>query len=834
MAAKNCEINIPILDGSEYHNWKIRMFKFLQFKNCKDVVERAKRSTDDGKWIERDIQATNYIYCGITNKQLEYISELETAYEIIKKFDEMYLKKSTALQIVCRHNLESIKLKNFTEVTSFFDHFEKAVNELKQAGATITEQEKLNYMLKALPGSYSYLGDLIDILPENDRNVDYLKSKIKLKMSENESAAPVHDSSNAFRAEARPYQSKINCYGCGKPGHIKKDCRSANMTRGRGRGFSGYRGRGFTGYRGHVSNNIRNFNRGKVNYHQNNNESQGNNFHTTVANSTHLTKENDKQMKGQIEWLLDSGCTDHIINTEEYFDACETLEKPVKVKIGDGTILEATKVGNIETYFRVYGKKCEVMLTKVFYVKRMKANLLSYSKITDQHSIVSRGRLSKIYNKNGNVIAVAIKDERLYKMTSYMKVQDEKLQANVNMCNMTIKEKLHRTLGHINFNNLKIMCRNESLDGLPKRIENEYLKCATCIQNKMHNLPFQNNRRKAEEILEIVHTDVNGPHQTTGYNGEKYFLSFIDDYSKLTKVYCIKTKDEVCDYLIQYVNEVQNLTGKMIKELRCDNGKEYMNARVFRFAKEKGIVIKPCPAYVHELNGTAERYNRSLMDIARCLLYEAKVDRRFWPEVIMSAAYLKNRTLTNNIGFKTPYEIFFNRRPSVKNLKMYGSKVFVRVPEERRRSKWDKKADIGILLGYTDTGYRVLINNRVIIARHCDIIEEDVTLCGFDDEKENKIIEKEKEDLTTTNEEEKNMISMEKENTHEINNDEIREKEEGLIGRGKRQIKHPKRFDEEFVKIYEDNSGAIAIPNMETLLRILNILKFTTILYMSM
>ena len=68
----------------------------------------------------------------------------------------------------------------------------------------------------------------------------------------------------------------------------------------------------------------------------------------------------------------------------------------------------------------------------------------------------------------------------------------------------------------------------------------------------------------------------------------------------------------------------------MTKELRCDNRKGCMNARVFIFAKEKGILIKPCPAYVHELNGTAERYNHTLMDMGRCLLLEAKVERKFW------------------------------------------------------------------------------------------------------------------------------------------------------------------------------------------------------------
>ena len=57
-----------------------------------------------------------------------------------------------------------------------------------------------------------------------------------------------------------------------------------------------------------------------------------------------------------------------------------------------------------------------------------------------------------------------------------------------------------------------------------------------------------------------------------------------------------------------------------------------------------------------------------------------------------------NRTLTNTIERKTPYEIFFKKKPSVKNLKIYGSIFFFRIPEEQRRSKWDKKAEIGILL----------------------------------------------------------------------------------------------------------------------------------------
>ena len=137
---------------------------------------------------------------------------------------------------------------------------------------------------------------------------------------------------------------------------------------------------------------------------------------------------------------------------------------------------------------------------------------------------------------------------------------------------------------------------------------------------------------------------------------------------------------------------------------------------MYRLFREKGIELEPCPPYVHELNGTAERYNRTIMDSARCLLAESKVEKRYWPEVVRAAAYFKNKTIANTlVRNKSHYEIFFNEKPNMEYLKLYESKVFVRVPENKRNSKWNRKADLGILIGY-DVGYRVLIGNRVIVA----------------------------------------------------------------------------------------------------------------------
>ena len=88
----------------------------------------------------------------------------------------------------------------------------------------------------------------------------------------------------------------------------------------------------------------------------------------------------------------------------------------------------------------------------------------------------------------------------------------------------------------------------------------------------------------------------------------------------------MKGKDEVFDYIVTYVNLVENLTGKRIKRLRCDNGREFLNKDIYNFTKIEGIYIETCPPYVHELNGTAEPYNRSVMDTARCLLADIALE----------------------------------------------------------------------------------------------------------------------------------------------------------------------------------------------------------------
>ena len=115
------KIKIQVFDVRDYKAWKKRIFMYLKCKKCYEPATREKMDTDaKDNWDEKNQWAMNYIYCSITNEQLEFVGDQDTAYKIIKKFDEMYMKESTALQLCIRRRLDMIMLKDFEESSSLF------------------------------------------------------------------------------------------------------------------------------------------------------------------------------------------------------------------------------------------------------------------------------------------------------------------------------------------------------------------------------------------------------------------------------------------------------------------------------------------------------------------------------------------------------------------------------------------------------------------------------------------------------------------------------------------------------------------------------------------
>ena len=213
---------------------------------------------------------------------------------------------------------------------------------------------------------------------------------------------------------------------------------------------------------------------------------------------------------------------------------------------------------------------------------------MSFSKITENNTIVARNDIAKNFNKNRKLTAVATKINGWYYIKSFCNEKiDDNNNVYVNSLKLTDKEKWHRALGHINFQYLNKLVNEKLVEGLPEKLENNVMQCANCIQSKMANEPFKNKRTRATEALELIHTDLNGPHKTTDYCQEKYFLTFIDDYSKCAKTYGIKSKADTASCFIDFVGFVENQLKKCIKKLQCDNGGEYLNKEMYISEKYK-------------------------------------------------------------------------------------------------------------------------------------------------------------------------------------------------------------------------------------------------------
>ena len=198
--------------------------------------------------------------------------------------------------------------------------------------------------------------------------------------------------------------------------------------------------------------------------------------------------------------------------------------------------------------------------------------------------------------------------------------------------------------------------------GLPKvlNVEDECKeKCKGCMAGKMKRVSFTGNTGiSTGEVLELVHSDVCGPMKNPTLSGTRYYVAFIDDYSRFTFVYPMTRKDQVFDRFMEFKKLAELQTGKLIKRFRSDGGGEYDNQKFEKLFKECGIQHEFTAPYCPEQNGVLERANRTIVEKARSMLHFHGLPYSLWGEAVSVSVYIKNRVPTKQLGMKTPYELW--------------------------------------------------------------------------------------------------------------------------------------------------------------------------------
>jgi transposase InsO family protein len=212
----------------------------------------------------------------------------------------------------------------------------------------------------------------------------------------------------------------------------------------------------------------------------------------------------------------------------------------------------------------------------------------------------------------------------------------------------------------------------------------EFDFCEHCIYGKQNHVQFYSSSHKSSRLLDLIHSDVFGPVKVPSISKALYYVSFIDDYSRRTWVYFLRTKSEVFSQFKELKALLENQTSRKIKVLRTDNGGEFCSTEFDKFCKENGIERHKTTPYTPQQNGVAEWMNRTLMERARSMLSGVNLEKKFWVEVVATACYLINRSPTSSLVDKTPMEVWMGKNPSLQHLHVFGCEAYAHVPKENK------------------------------------------------------------------------------------------------------------------------------------------------------
>ncbi|KAJ9567082.1 hypothetical protein OSB04_003048 [Centaurea solstitialis] len=424
----------------------------------------------------------------------------------------------------------------------------------------------------------------------------------------------------------------------------------------------------------------------------------------TVSSVKTPASRTDKSDKGI--WYLDSGCSRHMTGSKSVLSNYREERGPA-----------VTFGGNGKGQTRGYGTLTNGVTTfkRVAYVEGLMHNLLSISQLCDKnHKVSFSKKKCKVKNRRKEVILTGVRHADIYIIN--MNTSTDNF-CFVSRASSDTNWLWHKRLSHLNFKTLNQLYINNLVIGLPDFRYTKVSLCSACEKGKQTRASFKSKQISSiSSPLQLLHMDLFGPVNVQSIAGKKYTLVIVDEYSRYTWVFFLRSKSDAPEEIILFVRKMERLNNLTVRSIRSDHGTEFKNSTLETFFDQKGISQNFSSVRTPQQNGVAERRNRTLIEAARSMLSEANLATQFWAEAVNTACYTQNRSLIVKRFRRTPYELFRNRKPSIEHLHIFGCVCYI-LNNKDNLGKFDSKSDDGIFLGYSSISktYRVFNKRRQAI-----------------------------------------------------------------------------------------------------------------------
>jgi Integrase core domain/GAG-pre-integrase domain len=369
---------------------------------------------------------------------------------------------------------------------------------------------------------------------------------------------------------------------------------------------------------------------------------------------------------------VDSGASRHVTGVAREFSSYTHLAVPESIQTADGMAQTVIGKGTVQC-------TNTLTLSNVLHAPSFPVNLLSISVIISQLKCVVLFDISKVIfqeKETGRRLGTDTWHSGLWYLNR--ESVDSALSSFLEstwVVGRSVEDLLllhHRRLGHLSFSALSRL-----YPPLFEKANKEKLVCDACKLGKHTRSSYSSSGSMSSLAFELVHSDVWGPCPTTAVNEYKYFVSFIDCFSRVTWLYLMKNKSDVFACFKDFHKGIQTQYGAVVNVLRSDNGTEYTNREFGEYLSSQGIQYQTTCPYTPEQNEVAERKNRHLLEVTRSMMMSMNVPKYLWGQAVLTATYLINRMPSRVLDWKSPIEMLKGKNEDVLSLKTFGCVCFV-------------------------------------------------------------------------------------------------------------------------------------------------------------
>ncbi|KAK8951032.1 hypothetical protein KSP39_PZI004596 [Platanthera zijinensis] len=721
------KITTVALDGTNYLEWSRAAQHAIRSHQLYGLIdgttmEPPRADPSWKKWDADNSLVVSWLLHSMSPQVYRSYMLLDSAYDIWSRARDTYSQAGSSMQIyeLTRRVLE-LKQGTMT-VAAYYSEFERLYQELDffntftaacTADAIALQRDKDRFRIHVFLMGLNMEFDAVRLHVLHREPLPSLREAFGMLLSDENrrrTLGPTTDHSALAGISRGPPPV---CSHCGKKGHIKDSCfrlhpHLAPAGRGSGtRGRGGHRGGGrFSGDRFQSSAHstevleepagglsvaeLEAFRR-MLRSHT---ESTPVASHAAVATSG-LTSAHAVSSTPS-EWIIDSGATDHMTGSASGFTSYTPLSGRDKVIAANGSLSAIAGKGTVSC-------SPDLSLSSVLHVPSFPRNLLSISHLTTSlncsvtffpnvcvfQDLATRRTLGSGRNVGGLYLLNHASPSALSSTKAPTLHDVRRWHQRLGHPSPLYLTKLFPAFTHV-------LCS---------------FSCDACELSKHVRQKTRHLSVPSLQPFDVIHSDVWGPSRVTSLSGYKWFVTFIDCHSRTTWLYLLKQKSDVFPCFQNFHKMVSQQFGGTIRVLRSDNGGEYDDRGKFgAYLANHGILHQTTCVHTSTQNGVAERKNRHLLEVARCLLLAMHLPKSYWGDAVLTAAHLINRLPSRALSFDTPLSrLAQNHVVHTSHLppRIFGSVCFVHV-HTPHRDKLDARSLRCVFVGYSPTtkGYR--------------------------------------------------------------------------------------------------------------------------------